>query len=78
MTAAEATTQNKPAAQPLMSQEEYKANDGTYCPYCHSAQIQGGPVDVKNGCATRQPISCLDCGQAWVDVYQLHHFEPAP
>jgi hypothetical protein len=49
---------------------EYIENGGVCCPECGETDIEGGSVDVQQGCAF-QEIDCNVCGASWVDRYQL-------
>lgn len=44
-----------------------------HCPFCDSDQVTGDAVEVQHLHAY-QPVSCLDCGKTWEDVYQLTHY----
>jgi transcription elongation factor Elf1 len=40
------------------------------CPFCGFHDVEGEEVDIEESRAT-QTCSCLQCGQRWVNVYQL-------
>ena len=42
---------------------------GTFCPFCRSPQIEGGPVEIDPHGAM-QPMSCLSCNRTWHDIHQ--------
>jgi len=47
-----------------------------HCPSCHSADIEGGSIDVE-GSSAYQGVMCLSCDFRWDDVYTLTDIEPA-
>jgi len=47
---------------------EYINQDGCYCPYCGSENLDTEPMEFE--CRT-QKITCLDCHEEWLDVYEL-------
>lgn len=53
-----------------MTNDEYKNNGGTKCPFCQSENIEGGQFTVDAGIAT-QPMGCTDCESEWDDQYSL-------
>lgn len=59
-----------------MTNEEYCALNGSYCPYCGSDEIVGDSVQVDGSFVT-QPISCLDCENKWENTYILTAYDPA-
>ena len=52
------------------AKKKYLKADGTCCPYCGSKQIEGQSVEIDGGGAS-QEVSCLKCGEQWVDCYEL-------
>ena len=40
------------------------------CPYCHSNDISGGPLE-RNDDHVYQDITCHACGRSWTDEYTL-------
>jgi transcription elongation factor Elf1 len=51
-------------------QREWYLNHSANCPFCHSGQIEGGSVEIDAGGAW-QEVSCVECGEQWVDIYKL-------
>ena len=47
----------------------YLKASGTWCPFCRSPQIEGGPVEI-DARGARQTMTCLACGRTWQDVHQ--------
>jgi hypothetical protein len=43
-------------------------------PKCDSGNIEGGDIQM-DGMMAWQEITCLDCGVAWDDVYELQSVE---
>ena len=39
------------------------------CPTCDSGDIEGGNVQI-DGKEAWQPVSCLNCGTSWTEVYE--------
>ncbi len=54
----------------------YFRHNGTRCPFCYSAQLEAGPIEVAEiePDDARQEVWCLesDCGAVWVDEYKLN------
>ncbi len=42
--------------------------DWERCPTCKSGQIEGGNIQI-DGREAWQPVSCLNCGSTWTEVY---------
>lgn len=53
-----------------MSDEQYVAKKGLYCPVCGSGQLDGGAFTVDAGEAF-QEMGCNHCNSAWNDYYRL-------
>ena len=56
------------------AKREYLETKGTACPFCGSEQLDGGFVEIDGGHAY-QPMSCLEGGKQWSDVYVLDDME---
>jgi hypothetical protein len=54
--------------------QTYLANGGNVCPYCESADICGGAIDIS-GREAWQEVSCNECHATWNDVYNLASIE---
>lgn len=50
--------------------QTYIKNGGTACPWCGSAHLTGGSVEVSGGWAY-QEVYCLECDQDWTSRYRL-------
>lgn len=47
-----------------------------FCPFCESQNIgTASSVETELDFAT-QVVGCADCGNHWVDIYQLSGIEP--
>jgi len=57
----------------VKTDREY-VKSSNHCPFCDSEQIEGESLDV-NGNEAWQPISCIECGRRWLDIYTLIGFE---
>jgi transcription elongation factor Elf1 len=57
-----------------LTDKEYVAKGGNFCPHCGSTDIVGGEVEIGTGTAM-QGVSCSECEAAWVDQYKLVGFE---
>ena len=60
-----------------LTQEVYAALLGNVCPFCQSPSITGHSIEV-DGAEAKQEVTCLDCGSAWLDVYELKGYEVLP
>lgn len=49
--------------------EEY-VKSSNRCPFCDSHEIEGGTFGVDGG-GCYQEVTCLNCGKAWYDDYDL-------
>lgn len=49
---------------------EYIRGGGKVCPYCQSADIEGGERDY-GGSDLYQEVTCKSCGETWSDHYRL-------
>jgi hypothetical protein len=54
----------------MKHREEYLTYGGVFCPFCKSPDIEGGSVDIA-GSEAFQELSCVSCGGAWRDRYEL-------
>ena len=59
----------------MMSTAEYLARKGQVCPFCLDRDITGDEIDI-DGDGAVQECSCLECGAAWTDIYELVGFDP--
>ena len=48
--------------------QKYLYNEGMYCPYCDSGNIDS---DSTKGDPQMARVVCLDCGKKWHDYYEL-------
>lgn len=53
----------------------YGKKNHSRCPFCKSDDIEAGEMEIPDGPTTRQPVVCHDCGEEWVDIYQLVGYE---
>lgn len=60
--------------------EEQRANyltdGGNRCPHCDSGDLNGGPVEIDGNIAW-QEVTCIDCDEAWIDLYKLFNVQDA-
>lgn len=49
---------------------QYVQHQGTKCPYCDSQDLEGGCME-GDGNAVYLPVTCLECGKTWSDIYTL-------
>lgn len=54
-----------------MTRTQYANEGGLICPFCGSANIEGGPFAVDAPGVASQEIGCLACNSAWWDQYRL-------
>lgn len=54
----------------FLTDAEYVACGGGQCPHCHKDALHGGSWD-SDAHGSTQEVSCLTCGAAWLDVYNL-------
>ena len=47
------------------------STDWEHCPTCKSGQIEGGNIQI-DGKEAWQPVSCLNCGSSWTEVYEAN------
>lgn len=59
---------------PKLTSEEYVNEGGVRCPACQNHDIEGGSVEIEQGCAF-QGCHCLTCGAEWTDVYELKRYD---
>lgn len=52
----------------------YINNGCARCPFCGSSNLVGEGVFVDAATAT-QDVTCIDCEEAWTDVYRLDRVE---
>lgn len=57
-----------------LTNEEYAAKGGVYCPHCGSSDITGDEVEIEEGKAF-QKVGCGECDAEWVDTYLLATYE---
>ena len=60
-----------------LTQEQKKAymeGGANLCPFCKSADITGGSIDI-DGREAWQEVSCNECNEQWRDVYKLAFVE---
>lgn len=62
------------SANNMMTPEEYVEAGGLQCPYCRSDDIEGQRFDGEGRSAWSE-IQCRTCGERWLDIYTLTHFE---
>lgn len=53
-----------------LTNEEYVAKGGNYCPHCGSSDISGDEVEISAGQAL-QKVGCGECDAEWIDTYRL-------
>lgn len=53
--------------------QDYVDKCGSYCPACHSTQIEGGSIDIESTDAIQEK-GCNDCEASWNDLYRLVGF----
>lgn len=58
----------------LPNKDQYLAEGGVFCPYCHSQEISGSFVEI-NGPRAWQTMHCIICGKHWTDIYMLSDVE---
>jgi hypothetical protein len=58
------------------AKEIYLKSSGDHCPYYGATDLEGGAIEVDEGCAW-QAIRCIECRTLWHDVYQLVDMVPA-
>lgn len=51
-------------------QKWYLKHHGVQCPFCHSYNLDADPMGFDIELQTME-ITCLDCGETWVDEYEL-------
>jgi Zn-finger nucleic acid-binding protein len=65
--------------EPLTEEKErarkYVDQKGVRCMFCECQQLEGGDVEIDEGCVT-QAILCVNCDATWVDAYKLDHIQP--
>ncbi|MDR3638632.1 MAG: hypothetical protein P4L84_32805 [Isosphaeraceae bacterium] len=54
--------------------KEYVEGGGTRCPYCHSEDIEAGPLEA-DGDSASGTVECLACGKQWREVFTLSAVE---
>jgi len=57
----------------MLTEEEkidYIEGGYSHCPYCGSADIVGGSVEI-DGNGAHQDVTCNECNREWSDVYVL-------
>jgi hypothetical protein len=54
----------------MMSQEDYKANQGKACPACESRDINVIDCEVDD-CGAIADVKCLSCKAVWSEIYTL-------
>ena len=59
-----------------LSHRQYIQSDGTLCPFCGSASIEGLAGVEVDARTARQEMGCGECGRFWHDLYQLVGYEP--
>ncbi len=59
-----------PKLTPEQKQKYIESNNANLCPFCESADISGGSIEVA-GKEAWQEVSCNECGENWRDVYTL-------
>lgn len=57
------------------SNEEHLKSRGAACPWCRSASLKAGRIEV-DGDSAWQPVTCESCGKSWTDDYRLSGFTP--
>ena len=50
--------------------KEYVEGGGTRCPYCHSQDIEIGPLEA-DGDGASGTVECLGCREQWREVFTL-------
>ena len=58
-----------------MTEEEYVARKGLYCPYCASDDIDTGADDFKDEMVVMNCV-CYCCDKEWTDEYKLAGYSP--
>lgn len=51
-------------------QKKYIEDGGGHCPFCDSAEIEGGRADFE-GLECWSRVTCRKCGKQWHDIYTL-------
>lgn len=54
--------------------EYYLKNSGLRCPFCHTDNVDGGPIDVDFDIISIR-VKCHACGKEWQDIYKLVDIE---
>ena len=54
----------------LEKAQEYLQQHGVVCPFCGTADIEGGPMNFDWG-EIAQEVFCRECGEIWTDIYKL-------
>ena len=50
--------------------EKYLKSKGIRCPFCNSAAINAGKIEVNINEA-HSKVKCLLCNSVWIDVWEL-------
>lgn len=58
-----------------LSDEEYVNKSGNVCPFCLNENIEAEKYAQIDGASASQEVICNDCGEEWVDVYELKGYE---
>lgn len=53
-----------------MTPSEYVELGGTYCPVCHSTNIDAERIEPDADGASCK-VTCFSCDSTWLDVYSL-------
>lgn len=52
------------------ARQRYIESGGVSCPFCGTYNIEAEEVDYFDDCI-EQNVSCLDCGEQWLDIYKI-------
>lgn len=50
--------------------KKYLKSGGIHCPHCNSENLNTGHMNTDAGCAW-QAVTCENCGEEWIDEYDL-------
>ena len=58
-----------------MSESTQYVKDPNFCPFCGSKSISAESLESE-GTLAYQTVSCADCGEYWVNIFELVSFHP--
>ena len=59
----------------MLDKKAHIKGKGLSCPFCGSALIRGGFIEIEEGKAFQQ-MGCTECEAEWQDVYELIDVNP--